>query len=180
MILFAVTLDTVLFGAFAGAITALSGAIVVLWQQTLDLQRSKMECREQHAATKVEVMHLQGEVERLREFNPGGAVFVTATLPEATITHVTDECRSMFGWTSQELMGQSIDMLIPDEFRERHHDGIRIAMERGSVRPGSISVAAYAQHKSGARVPVVVSLAEQPHHTEGKLVVVAQINHRRT
>jgi len=43
----------------------------------------------------------------------------------------------MFGFTSWEALGRSLDLIIPDALRERHWQGYRQAMETGQGRHGA-------------------------------------------
>lgn len=42
----------------------------------------------------------------------------------------------VFGWTAEEALGRSLDMIIPERLRRRHWDGWGEAMARGSSRYG--------------------------------------------
>jgi PAS domain S-box-containing protein len=39
-----------------------------------------------------------------------------------------------FGYTSEEAIGQSLDIIIPDRLRKRHWDGYRQVMKSGESR----------------------------------------------
>ena len=39
-----------------------------------------------------------------------------------------------FGYTNAEAVGQSLDLVVPEEFRERHWQGFRRAIETGVCR----------------------------------------------
>jgi PAS domain S-box-containing protein len=42
----------------------------------------------------------------------------------------------MFGYSEQEALGQSLDIIIPERLRKRHWDGYRKTMETGVTRYG--------------------------------------------
>jgi PAS domain S-box-containing protein len=61
----------------------------------------------------------------------------------------------VFGFTSDEAVGQSLDIIIPERLRARHWDGYRETMRTGKSRYGSgdlLSVPAL--RKDGAQISV--------------------------
>ena len=81
----------------------------------------------------------------------------------------------IFGYTSDEARGQSLDIIIPDRLRKRHWDGYRQVMKSGESRYGHGDVLAVPGiNKDGARVSIeftIVALRDQ----EGQLVGLAAI-----
>jgi PAS domain S-box-containing protein len=39
-----------------------------------------------------------------------------------------------FGYKTAEALGQSLDLIVPEEYREQHWNGFRHAMEAGSAK----------------------------------------------
>jgi PAS domain S-box-containing protein len=61
----------------------------------------------------------------------------------------------IFGFTSAEAIGQSLDLIIPDALRARHWEGYRRVMMSGNTRYGSGDVLAVpATSKDGRRISV--------------------------
>ena len=61
----------------------------------------------------------------------------------------------MFGFTAAESVGQSLDIIIPDNLRKRHWDGYRETMRTGTTRYGAGSVLSVpALRKDGTRISV--------------------------
>ena len=61
----------------------------------------------------------------------------------------------MFGFTAQEAIGQSLDIIIPKNIQGRHWDGYHHTMQTGVTRYGNGEVLSVpALHKSGARLSV--------------------------
>ena len=44
------------------------------------------------------------------------------------------ECEAIFGYGIEEAIGQSLDLIIPERFREAHWNGYRQAMETGHAK----------------------------------------------
>jgi PAS domain S-box-containing protein len=66
----------------------------------------------------------------------------------------------VFGFSSDEAVGQSLDIIIPERLRARHWDGYRETMRTGKSRYGSgdlLSVPAL--RKDGAQISVEFTIA---------------------
>jgi PAS domain S-box-containing protein len=66
---------------------------------------------------------------------------------------------AMFGYTADEVMGQSLDLIIPDKLRGRHWDGYREVMETGVTRYGRELLAVPGIRKDGSRISLEFSIA---------------------
>ena len=64
----------------------------------------------------------------------------------------------MFGYTAEEALGQPLDLIIPERFRERHWQGYRRVMEGGVARYERELLAVPAVRKDGTRLSVEFSL----------------------
>ena len=51
-----------------------------------------------------------------------------------TIHYWSPGAEEFFGYTVAEATGQSLNLIVPEEFRERHWAGFRKAMETGTSR----------------------------------------------
>ena len=58
----------------------------------------------------------------------------------------------IFGFSTAEALGQSLDLIIPEPQRQRHWDGYRQTMATGTTRYGTALLAVPALHRSGARL----------------------------
>ncbi|MBX9871810.1 MAG: PAS domain S-box protein [Burkholderiaceae bacterium] len=54
----------------------------------------------------------------------------------------------IFGWSAEEAIGQSLDMIIPERMRKAHWDGFNQAIARGGVKPGRTSMITRSLHKT--------------------------------
>lgn len=64
----------------------------------------------------------------------------------------------MFGFTSHEALGQSLDLIIPDNLRGRHWDGYGRVMESGTSRYSTDLLSAPALRKDGTRISTEFSM----------------------
>ncbi|HYT78181.1 MAG TPA: PAS domain S-box protein [Actinomycetota bacterium] len=66
---------------------------------------------------------------------------------------------AVFGHTAEEALGQSLDLIVPERFRERHWAGFRRAMETGVTRYGRELLAVPAIRKDATRISIEFSVA---------------------
>ncbi len=65
----------------------------------------------------------------------------------------------MFGFTSQEAIGKSLDIIVPQALRARHWQGYAATMRSGKTRYGSGELLAVpALRKDGTRISVEFSI----------------------
>lgn len=62
--------------------------------------------------------------------------------------------KAMFGYSADEALGQSLDLIVPDNLRERHWEGYRKVMETGVAKYGAELLAVPAIKKDGTRISV--------------------------
>jgi len=68
-------------------------------------------------------------------------------------------CERIFGFTADEALGQSLDIMIPENLRARHWDGFRETMRTGRTRYGAGDLLAVpALRKDGSRISVEFSI----------------------
>jgi len=64
----------------------------------------------------------------------------------------------MFGFSAEEAVGQSLDLIIPENLRGRHWDGYGRVMESGSSRYSADLLSAPALRKDGTRISTEFSM----------------------
>ena len=64
----------------------------------------------------------------------------------------------MFGYVETEALGQSLDLIIPENLRGRHWDGYYRVMESGESRYSTEMLSAPAQRKDGTRISTEFSM----------------------
>ena len=66
---------------------------------------------------------------------------------------------TMFGFSTAEAIGQSLDIIIPERLREAHWRGFHAAIASGRTRLNGRPTVTRALHKSGATLYVEMSFA---------------------
>lgn len=113
----------------------------------------------------------------LLESAPDGIVVVDSS---ATIVIVNSQTERLFGYTREELIGQPIEMLVPENFRHSHKADRDAFVADPKLRPMGAGRALTGRTKAGAQFPVEISLS--PLVTDqGRMVmsIVRDITERR-
>ena len=99
------------------------------------------------------------------------AIVIVGT--DGRIVLVNRQTEVVFGYDREELLDQPVEVLIPEEFRERHREHRARFFLEPNMRPMGAGLELYGQRKDGSRFPVEISLS--PVATEDGLVVSAAI-----
>ena len=87
---------------------------------------------------------------------PDAVVIVDAA---GTVCYWNDGAARIFGYGPEEMVGSTLDAIIPERLRQRHNEGFRAAMARGSTRYGAADLlAAPARHADGRTVSIEFSV----------------------
>jgi PAS domain S-box-containing protein len=65
----------------------------------------------------------------------------------------------IFGYTEQEALGHSLDLIIPERLQTRHWEGYRRVMQTGETRYGTEVLRVPAMHKDGRRLSIAFTVA---------------------
>lgn len=93
---------------------------------------------------------------------------------EGIIRFWNNGAEQVFGYTAKEAIGQSLDLIIPENLRKRHWDGYYRVMESGTSRYSVDMLSAPALRKDGARISTEFSMVLIK-DAGGKMIGVAAI-----
>ena len=96
---------------------------------------------------------------------------------EGRIELVNAQTEALFGYARAELVGQPVELLVPERFRGAHTGHRRGFVASPKLRPMGSGLALTGRHKDGTEVAIEVSLS--PLHTPRGVVVSAAIRDTR-
>jgi PAS domain S-box-containing protein len=89
--------------------------------------------------------------------NSAGDAIVGAA-PDGSVIVWNAAAERIFGYTAQEALGQSLDLIIPERLRARHWDGYKKVMQTGETRYGADLLRVPATHKDGRRLSIAFTV----------------------
>ncbi|MBF0285190.1 MAG: response regulator [Magnetococcales bacterium] len=114
-----------------------------------------LEMAEHHKADR----RRQASEELLRRVAQSVRDALVACDVEGIITFWNHSAEEMFGYQTQEVVGQSLTVLMPERFRHRHEEGLRRLRGGGDVPYLGRTVELTGRRQNGEEFPVDVSLA---------------------
>jgi PAS domain S-box-containing protein len=133
----------------------------------VDIMLSPMETADGHVVISVirdisdrkkaqeAVLRSEAQFRALFEFSPDAIV---ASDQEGRITEINARVESMFGYQRGELLGQSIDILVPERFRHTHPARRKDYASAARVRPMGAGLELYGRRKDGSEFPADIML----------------------
>lgn len=89
------------------------------------------------------------------------------------IVFVNSQTETLFGYKSEELLGQTIEILLPERYRGKHVSQRNDYFSKPRVRPMGAGLELFGRHKDGREIPIEISLS--PLKTASGSVVTAAI-----
>jgi PAS domain S-box-containing protein len=68
-------------------------------------------------------------------------------------------CTALFGFSAEEVVGQSLDLIVPEHLRAAHWSGFDTAITKGALKLQGRPTLTRALHKSGRRLYVEMTFA---------------------
>ena len=111
-----------------------------------------------------------------RQFDPEQFVMaagdaIVAAGADGSIVVWNPAAERIFGYTADEALGRSLDLIIPERFRQRHWDGYRQVMQTGHTRYGAEVLRVPAIHKDGHTLSIAFTVTlMSPPNRQGRVI----------
>ena len=118
---------------------------------------------------------------RFQAIVEGAPEAIIAANPEGAIRLWNPGAEAMFGYRADEALGQRLDLIIPEAYRERHWTGFYSVMQTGTSRYGRQMLAVPALRKDGTRISIefhVVVLHDPAGALAGMAAIVRDVTER--
>ncbi len=107
---------------------------------------------------------------------------IVVTNNEGKIVLLNKQTEKIFGYSQEELLGEPIEMLMPERLREKHKIYRGKYYTKPEARPMGIRMKILGRRKDGSEIPLDISLS--PWRNRDKFLVTAAIRditeHKRT
>ena len=98
---------------------------------------------------------------------------VVAVDRDGTIVQVNSQAQELFGYDYEELIGQKVEVLVPERYRHQHHSHRDTFSATPKTRRMGADLDLYGRRRNGSEFPVEISLS--PVSTENGVFVLSAI-----
>ena len=81
----------------------------------------------------------------------------------------------IFGYSEEEALVNTLDLIVPERQRQRHNEGCRKSMETGTTRYGTSLLKVPAKHQDGRTLSIAFTvgmLFDEKHQANGVVAVI--------
>ncbi len=102
---------------------------------------------------------LRESEEKFRLLMDAAPVAIVITNRAGQIVLINNQAETLFGYNRAELLGQPVEVLVPDYAREGHADFQVAYLEAPRLRQMGSGLDLFARHKDGSEIPVEIQLS---------------------
>lgn len=123
------------------------------------------------------LQHAERNLRGILESLPDPTILVNQ---EGRITLASPQTERVFGYAPDELIGQPVEILMPERYRSVHGQHMRGFFEAPRMRPMGTGLELSAQRKDGREFPIEVSLSPlESENQQAVLAVIRDITERK-
>ena len=103
----------------------------------------------------------------------GDAVIVADAHEKIVLWNVS--ATRIFGYSEEEALGKTLDLIVPERQRQKHNEGYSKSMETGTTRYGTSLLKVPAKHKDGSTLSIAFTvgmLFDEKHQANGVAAVI--------
>jgi PAS domain S-box-containing protein len=107
---------------------------------------------------------------------------IVVTDPDGIILLWNNGAARIFGFSAADVVGQSLDVIIPEKLRARHWQGYQQTMLTGYTRYGDKLLSVPALHRDGHRLSIEFSVAllrDEADQIVGISAIMREVSERR-
>lgn len=149
-------------------------------KRVVELTKLEADCREKAAKQDGVIQMLTADVRRLQVVVKDGhpavstPALVTATAEDGVVRVASPALGPLLGWLPYEIVGRRIDVLVPNDMKEKHNAALKEIVEGKRVVDQAKALFVDALHRNGHRVPVVVNVIQWT-SPKGSVILNAEI-----
>jgi PAS domain S-box-containing protein len=88
---------------------------------------------------------------------------------------------AIFGYSADEAVGRSLDLIVPEKLRDRHWEGYRTVMATGKTKYGKETLAVPATTKGDQRISIeftIVMVTNESGEPQGTAAIIRDVTER--
>ncbi len=144
-------------------------------ERTADLEQANEQLRREMEERERADAELRRSEDLLKTFIESTQEAIISIDSSGLVTMFNSAAGSMFGWSSDEMLGNPLDRLMPDQYRHKHHEHVQNYFTRGKpdAAIGNI-VELPALRRDGTVFPMEISLSAGHLADERFVIAVAR------